>query len=79
MDLIKEQKASEGRKQRIIFFLVETNALDPVEPETELGIIIENGNDTIDFEFSLSETDELIGFLKGIRKNIIQRDKIKTA
>ncbi|WP_428743199.1 hypothetical protein [Tenacibaculum sp.] len=79
MDLIKEQKTSEGRKQRIIFFLAETNSINPRQDETELSITIQNGNEQIDFDFSLSETDEIIGFLKGLRKNIIQRDSIKRA
>lgn len=79
MDLIKENEISEGKKQSIMFFLVETNSVEPYEDETELAITVVNGNEQIDFGFSLSETDQLIGFLKGVRKNIIQRDKIKTA
>lgn len=79
MILEKTQEVNEGREQSIGFFLAETNELNPVEPATELGICIINGSEQIDFGFSQSETDQLIGFLKGLRKNIIQREKVKTA
>ncbi|GAK96839.1 hypothetical protein JCM19294_1148 [Nonlabens tegetincola] len=79
MELVKNQEVSNKRKQSIIFFLVETNSVEPYQEETELGICIKDGNEQIDFGFSRSETDMLISYLKAVRKNIIQRDKIKTA